>query len=46
MASQSFGLPPLAMAWEVQMMALYLQANARVKERKTRRKCFMFGVKL
>ena len=35
--------PLLAMAWEIQMMALSFYANARVKERKKKRKGFMFS---
>ena len=36
-------IAPLVMAWEIQMMALPFKASARVKERKGRRKCFMFS---
>ena len=35
---------PLAMGWEILGMVLPFQANPRVKERKRRRKGFMFKV--
>lgn len=40
--SSSLKLLSLVMAWETQMIVLSFQANARVKERKRRRKGFMF----
>lgn len=40
---QSKRLPLLAVAWEIWMLALSLQASIRVKGRKRRRKGFMFS---